>query len=42
MFLIDDYTIMAWVTFMKKIYDAFEKFKALKALLENEIDLKIK
>jgi transposase InsO family protein len=42
MFLIDDYKRMTWVTFLKKKYEAFEKCKAFKSLLENEIDLKIK
>jgi hypothetical protein len=42
MLLIDDYTRMTWVTFLKEKYEAFEKFKAFKALVENEIDLKIK
>jgi hypothetical protein len=42
MFLIDDYTRMTWVTFLKKKSQAFEKFKAFKALAENETDLKIK
>jgi transposase InsO family protein len=42
MFLIDDYTRMTWVTFLKEKYEAFEKFKDFKSLIENEIDLKIK
>jgi hypothetical protein len=42
MFLIDDYTRMTWVTFLKNKSEAFEKFKAFKALVENETDLKIK
>jgi transposase InsO family protein len=42
MLLIDDYTRMTWVTFLKEKYEAFEKFKSFKALVENETDLKIK
>jgi hypothetical protein len=37
---IDDYTGMTWVCFNKEKY--FKKFKAFKALDENETDLKIK
>jgi len=33
---------MTWITFLKEKYEAFEKFKAFKALVENENDLKIK
>jgi transposase InsO family protein len=42
MLLIDDYTRITWVTFFKEKYEAFEKFKSFKALVENETDLKIK
>jgi hypothetical protein len=42
MLLIDDYSRMTWVMFLKEKYEAFEKFKAFKALVENETDLKIK
>jgi transposase InsO family protein len=42
LFFIDDYSRMIWVTFQKKKSEAFEKFKAIKSLVENEIDLKIK
>jgi hypothetical protein len=42
MLLIDDYTRMTWVTFLKEKPDAFEKFKSFKGLIENETDLKIK
>jgi hypothetical protein len=34
MLLIDDYTRMTWVTFLKNKSDAFEKFKAFKTLVE--------
>jgi hypothetical protein len=40
MLLIDDYTRMTWVSFRKNKSKAFEKFKAFKALVENETDLK--
>jgi hypothetical protein len=42
MFLIDDYSRMTWVMLLKEKSKAFEKFKAFKALVENETDLKIK
>jgi len=42
MLLIDDYTRMTWFAFLKKKSEAFENFKAFKALVENDIDLKIK
>ena len=42
MLLIDDYTKMTWVTFLKHKLEAFEKFQAFKALFENQTDLKIK
>jgi hypothetical protein len=42
MLLIDDYIRMTWVTFIKEKFEAFEKFKFFKALVENEIDSKIK
>lgn len=42
MLLIDDYSSMTWVTFLKEKSEALEKFKAFKALVENEKGLKIK
>lgn len=42
MLLIGDYFRITWVTFLKEKSEAFDKFKALKALVENEIGLKIK
>ena len=42
MLLIDDYTRMTWVCFLKKKSKAFECFKIFKEMVENEIDLKIK
>ena len=42
MLLIDDYTMMTWVTFLKEKSEAFMKFKDFKELVENEANLKIK
>ena len=41
MLMIDDYTRMTVVSFLKKKYEAFECFKIYKELVENETDLKI-
>ena len=41
-FFIDDYTRMTWIGLLKHKFEAFEKFKILKARVENEMDLKIK
>ena len=42
MLLIDDYTRMTWVTFLKEKLEAFMKFKSFKALDENKANIKIK
>ena len=42
MLLVDDYTRMTWVCFLKKKSKAFECFKIFKEMVENETDLKIK
>ena len=42
MFPIDDYTRITWETFLKEKSEAFEKFKIFKAMVENEINQKIK
>ena len=42
MLMIDDYTRMIVVSFLKKKSEAFECFKIYKELVENETDLKIK
>ena len=42
MLIIDDYTRMTWVYFLKEKSEAVEKFKAFKTYVENETDLKIK
>ena len=39
---VDDYTRMMWVYFIKYKSEAFECFKNLKALIENEKDSKFK
>ena len=42
MLFIDDFSIMCWIGHLKHKDEAFEKFKAFKALIENESDCKIK
>ena len=42
MLLINDYTRMTCVSFLKNKSKAFETFKAFKYLVENKTDLKIK
>lgn len=42
MLIIDDYSRMMWVTFLRKKFEAFEKFKIFKAMVETKIGLKIK
>ena len=42
MLFIDDFTRMDWVSFLKENSEAFNKFKAFKTLVENEIGVKIK
>jgi hypothetical protein len=42
MLIIDDYTKLNWVYFLKEKSEASEKFKTYKALVENETYLKIK
>jgi hypothetical protein len=37
MFIIDDYSKLTWVAFLKEKYEAFEKFKIFKALTKNQI-----
>jgi transposase InsO family protein len=41
MILIDDYSRMTWVTFLKEKSKEFENLKELKALVENKTNLKI-
>ena len=40
--MIDDYTRMTTISFLKKKYKSFEGFKIYKELVENETNLKIK
>lgn len=42
MLLIDDYSRMTWVTFLKDKSQALERFKNFRAMVENEIDSRIK
>jgi transposase InsO family protein len=42
MLLVDDYTRMIVVFFLRKKLDAFENFKIYKEMVENETNLKIK
>lgn len=42
MLLIDDYSRMMWVTFLKKKLEALDKFKIFKVMVEIETGLKIK
>ena len=39
---VDDFTRKTWVSFLKRKWEAFSKFKAFKELVENETDVKIK
>jgi len=39
---IDDFTRMCWIGLLKHKDEAFDKFKVFKALVENDLDLKIK
>jgi transposase InsO family protein len=42
MLIVDDYTRLTWVYFLKEKSEAFEKFKTYKILVDNETYLKIK
>ena len=42
MILVDEFTRMMWVAFLKKKSEAFEKFKIFKNRVENESSVKIK
>jgi hypothetical protein len=42
MILVDDFTRMLWVVFLREKYEAFEKFKIFKSRVENESSLKIR
>jgi hypothetical protein len=36
MLIIDDYSRLTWVAFLKENFEAFKKFKVFKALTENQ------
>lgn len=42
MLIIDDYSILTWVAFLKEKSEAFENFKIFKALTENQIGRRLK
>jgi transposase InsO family protein len=42
MLIIDDYSILTWVSFLKEKSEAFEKFKVFKALNENQTGKRLK
>ena len=42
MLVIDDYSRLTWVTFLKKKSKAFENFKVFKALTENQTGRRMK
>ena len=42
MILVDDFTRMMWVAFLKEKSKAFEKFRIFKNKVENESGVKIK
>jgi hypothetical protein len=42
MLIIDDYSRLTWVAFLKEKAEAFEKFKIFKALTENQIGKRLK
>jgi hypothetical protein len=39
---IDDFSRNAWIYFLRKKYEVFHKFKEFKAMVENQIEKKIK
>ena len=41
MILVDDFSRMMWVSFLKEKSKAFDKFKIFKNRVENEYDMKI-
>ena len=42
MLIIDDFTRLTWVAFLKYKFEAIEKFKIFKALAENQTGCKLK
>ena len=42
MLIIDDYSRLTWIAFLKEKSEAFEKFKVFKALTENQTGKRLK
>jgi hypothetical protein len=42
MLVIDDFSRLTWVSFLREKFDVFEKFKKFKALAENQTGRKLK
>ena len=42
MILVDDFSRMTWVAFLKEKFETFDKFKMFKNRVENEFGMKIK
>jgi hypothetical protein len=42
MMVIDEFSILTWVAFLREKSDAFEKFKNFKSLAENQTGRKLK
>ena len=42
MILVDDFSRMMWVAFLKEKFEAFDKFQIFKNIVENELGIKIK
>jgi hypothetical protein len=42
MLIIDNYSRLTWVSFLKEKAEAFEKFKIFKALTENQIGKRLR
>jgi hypothetical protein len=42
MLIIDDYSRLTWVAFLKEKFEAFEKFEVFKSLIENQIGKRLK
>ena len=42
MLVIDDYSRLTWISFLKENFEALENFKIFKALIENQIGKRLK
>lgn len=42
MLIVDDFSRMIWVSFLREKFEAFDEFKEFKTMAENETDCKIK